>query len=354
MDEASVNEDRKSKVSALTKWIMSNTKDINSKTGKTYAKKLYDTGVPQVEKLVKKLKKNPAYLTEKVEFDADDALELKAALSKAFNVSFTTSEVVAEADAIEGDAASLVAPSKEARYANLVDPSIISSDRKEKTDAMIDWFKTNSADITAPNIILYSFRLYEDNCATISRMASKMERNNEYLSSLGFDADDIFEIVCQLKNIGLLKPTFLLPGELHPAAAGSSSSKADNNSFVTTKEHATAVKAADAAEANSSTHVRMLDVFSSLHAPFDPPFGPEVVGLLVGIYSEETKDWLEGCIVNYSLDSKCHDVRFVDDFELDVDLSTHRIRIEECEETFRRVPNKRITLQARSRFVVHL
>ena len=365
MDDASVDVDRKEKVRALVTWITSNTHDISSKTARVYAKALYNAGVPAVEKLIKKVKKNPRYLQTKMDFDADDALELKSALSRVFKVTFSGAEEGTPAIA-EEDAESMLFPASTAeRYASLVDPSIRSGDRKEKTDAMIDWMKMNTADIIVPNIIVIANRLYDDNCATVNRMASKLERNCEYLASLGFDADDIIEIVASLKSAGLLKSTFQLSsctgvstvsssgggggGAITTTASSSSSGSGDAGAPLPDSSFVTAPTPATADDGAAIDYVGMLDVFSSVQSPFD--WGPEIVGLFVGIFSEDTRDWLEGVVINFNPDSNCHDVRFVDDFEIDVDLNTHRIRIQECELTSSRVPNKIPQRFKRSRFV---
>lgn len=365
-DGASVDADRKEKVRALATWITSYTHDISSKTAKIYAKALYEAGVPAIEKLVKKLKKNPRFLQSKMDFDADDALELKSALSKVFKVIFSASgaEEGVTAAAEEGGADSLLVPSSTAeRYASLVDPSIRSGDRKEKTEAMIDWMKMNTADIKVPNIIVIANQLYDDNCATVNRMAGKLERNCDYLASLGFDADDIIEIVASLKSAGLLRSTFQLSSGTLSAGGGGSSSSSSSGGVTSTASSsvdadstklpnsvfATPTASATPDDEAAVDYVGMLDVFSSVQSPFD--WGPEIVGLLVGIFSEDTRDWLEGVVINFNPDSKIHDVRFPDDFEIDVDLNTHRIRIQECEVTSSRVPNKLSQRHKRSRYL---
>jgi len=319
----SIDKDRKEKVKAMSKWMTTNMNDLTPDVAKKYAKKLYDAGVPTVEKLVKKLGKDSTYLrTSKLGIDEDDAKELVVVLSSVFGVrigipvSSSVEEMVSQTASIAGVASG-------GGTGVFLSPDFIAADRKDKAEEMITWYRTNTCDITVPNMHLYAYTLYDDNCATISKAARKLERDSEYLHNLKFDPDDIREIVGSLKMLGMLRADFELYDEKGPSGATLAVSSA-----------AVEIRKVAAPRETGDEVVVLLEVDSSSEQPKGFDWGKEVEGLLVSVFSEETRTWLEGRIVKFDEETHCHFVRFPDEFELDIDLNTTQLlRIEECQIT---------------------
>lgn len=316
--------DRKEKVKLMMKWMSSNgCSDISSETAKKIGKTLYDNGIISMEKLAKKLKKDASYLSSgKMKIDSDDAIKLTNAVSTVFGITAT---------AVATEEIKTVLKMSSTAPENYLDPAVIEADRKEKAEAMIAWFKTNTTDMTLPHMHRYAYMLYDDNCATMTKLARKMERDVKYMHSLGFDPDDSRDIIAALKLQGLMSADFtpfdeklVSASERTPSSHGSHSRSVES-----------AISNVDAAQSN---YVSMFEMHNTVDRPFN--WGSELVGLLVGIFSEDVSDWLEGCVVRYDGESGCHDVRFVDDFVLDVDLNTHRIRIEASDATTARLSER--------------
>jgi len=317
---ASIEKDRKEKVKAMMRWMTSNLHDITPEAAKKYSKKLYDAGVPTIEKLAKKVGKDPSYLqTSKFGIDPDDARELIVVLSSVFGVSALIEDISKTATSLS---ASRISEGTIA-HSTFLSPDLVAADRKEKAEEMIAWYRANTNDITVPNMHRYAYTLYDDNCATITKVARKLERDVKYLHSLSFDPDDVREIVGSLKVLGILKADFQPYDEKQKSFAVSA--------FDESMEEAGDKLRTSTMEMEQKlifdSVVQLVEVDSSRgQQPFT--WGLEVVGLLLSIFSEETHTWLEGKVVRFDTDTRCHYVRFPDNFELDVDLNTHLIRIE--------------------------
>jgi len=326
----SVDKDRKEKTKALSKWMTTNMNDVTPEVAKQYAKKLYDAGVPTVDKLVKKLSKDAAFLRSgKLEMDEDDANELLVTLSRVYNVSFgSRSSLTEEALAQQSGGTSGLAATPV-----FLSPDFLAADRKDKAEEMVAWYKANTKDITVPNMHVYAYKLYDDNCATVTKIARKMERDPQYLHNMAFDPDDIREIVDSMKLMGMLKSEFQPYDEKNPTAIKT----AKTDSFALAAGEGLAARESEAGKAATSHHeetgdfVYLLEVDSSSTPRLQ--WGQEVVGLFVSVFSDETHTWLDGKIVRFDTVTCCHDVRFPDNFELDIDLNTHLIRIEKSEIT---------------------
>ena len=354
---ASVDKDKKEKVKAMNKWLTTNMADLTPEVAKKYAKRMYDANVPTIEKLGKKLVKDPSFLrSSKLDIDEDDAKELVTVLSNVLGLSIGTTKAASAAgggaaaaaaattttttgaaaatapgaatpttpgyssSSMAGVFQSVVAPLPAPVFLSL---DFVAADRKEKAEEMIAWYRANTKDITVPNMHVYAYKLYDDNCATVTKIARKMERDPQYLHSMSFDPDDIREIVDSLKMLGMLKADFQPYDEKRASVESSAAAAA-----AAVQQHRPSLVESESA---SSETVQLLEVDSSPSAPQLPfEWGQEVVGLVVSIFSEETRTWLEGRIVRYDATTKCHDVRFPDNFELDVDLNASLIRIESC------------------------
>ena len=316
---ASIEKDRKEKVKAMMRWMTSHLHDITPEVAKKYSKKFYGAGVPTIEKLAKKIGKDPSYLqTSKFGVDPDDARELIVVLSSVFGVSALIEDISKSATSLSSSRISEGAIA----HSSVLSPDLVAADRKEKAEEMIAWYRANTNDITVPNMHRYSYILYDDNCATITKVARKLERDVKYLHNLSFDPDDVREIVGSLKVLGILKADFQPYDEKQKknpvSASNESAGEAGDNLTATMGIEQNLIFDSD---------VQLVEVDSS-RGQQSFAWGLEVVGLLLSIFSEETHTWLEGKVVRFDTDTRCHYVRFPDNFELDVDLNTHLIRIE--------------------------
>jgi hypothetical protein len=337
---ATEKEEKKKAVAALRTWMSTHLHDVTPEAAKKYAKALHGAGAITIEKLVKKIKKEEGFLfSSKVSMDTDDARELMVALTREFNLKQPAAPAPPAASGEgEGVSAKSVAtaevgsvsrshgiePRMSAGGTVYLDAATVAAERKEKIDGMVEWLKANTHDLTLINMHNYANVLFDDNCATMTKAARRLERDDKYMFSLGLDPDDIREIVDAMKKIKIIKADFYPYDEMGIVAP------------LPEEEHV----ATDRAPAPPPPHppgvadeqyVTVLEVFASLDDPLN--WRDEIVGLLVSIYSEDTMCWLEGVVQRYDPHTACHDIHFPDDFVLDVNLNTHCHKIEKSEVT---------------------
>ena len=74
-----IEEEKTQTTAALRQWIMAHTKDITLQAACKYAATLYHYNIPSINKLAKKLVKDPSFL-QQIGFDEDDLEEVMQAL----------------------------------------------------------------------------------------------------------------------------------------------------------------------------------------------------------------------------------------------------------------------------------
>jgi len=346
MDSASAKEkeEKKKAVAALRSWMSTHLHDVTPEAAKKYAKALHGAGAITIEKLVKKIKKEEGFLfSSKVGMDTDDARELMVALSREFNLKqpAATSAASGEGESVsaksvaaaEGGSAATrshgIEPRMSAGGTMYLDAATVAAERKEKIDGMVDWLRTNTTDLTLINMHNYANVLFDDNCATMTKAARRLERDDKYMFSLGLDPDDIREIVDAMKKTKIIKPDFYPYDEMGIAAPPAPAPPLEEEHVA--PDPAPVPLPPPPAVVAEEQNVTVLEVFASLDDPLD--WRDEIVGLLVSVYSEDTMCWLEGVVQRYDPHTACHDIHFPDDFVLDVNLNTHCHKIEKCEVT---------------------
>jgi lipoate synthase len=76
--------------------------------------------------------------------------------------------------------------------------------RESKVEVMAHWLEKHTTDITPHDIYRYAYSLYDAKLPSMTRVAKKLIKDSDLLDNLGFDEDDVEEIIQAMSEHGLI------------------------------------------------------------------------------------------------------------------------------------------------------